>query len=117
MSVIIVQAGCLARAVTSVSPVDLLGQGTVFNAEGVSLVNASKWSLTVTTDEDVSVKVYKGAGPNAGLSILTALTTTVTSAAPLTVEFEGEANQRIRVTAQASSTTAAVNCDFRAVSL
>jgi hypothetical protein len=116
MSVIIVQAGCLARAVTSGAPVDLLGQGAVFNAAGVSLVNAAKWSLIVTTTQNVTVNVYKGAGPNAGLSILSALTTVVTSTAPLTVEFEGEANQRIRVTAIAVASTAAVNCDFRAVS-
>ena len=113
---LIISAGCSARAVTAGAPLDLLGQGAVFNTEGVSLVNASKWSLTVTTTQDITVRVYKGAGPNAGLSILTALTPVVTSATPLTIEFEGEANQRIRVTAQAAAATAAVNCDFRAVS-
>lgn len=114
---IVVFAGCSARSVSSASQVDLLGQGSTFNAEGVSLVNATKWTLMVSTDQDVTVRVSKAAGPNAGLIVLSDLTTVVTSAAPFVVEFEGEANQRMRVTAQASATTAAVNCDFRAVSL
>ena len=92
--------------------VDLLTTGTA----GVALANASRWSLVLTTDQGVSVRVYKAAGNNAGLAILTDLTTTATSSAPFVVEFDGEANQRIRVTAQAVGTTAAVNCDFRAVS-
>lgn len=116
MSTITIQAGCSARAVTSASQVDLLGQGTTFSTAGVALAGAQKWSLTVSTDQDVTVRVSKAAGPNAGLIVLSDLTTVVTSATPLTIEFEGEANQRIRVTAQAAAATAAVNCDFRAVS-
>ena len=117
---VVIDAGCASRSVTSAAEVDLLGvsvAGTpTFSASGVAIANASRWSLTVATTQDVTVRVYKAAGANAGLVILSDLTATVTSAAPLVVEFDGEANQRIRVTAQAVSSTAAVNCDFRAVS-
>ena len=112
-----IQAGCSALAVTSGSPVDLLGLGSTFSTAGVALAGASRWSLTITTDHDVAVKIFKSAGPNAGLVEVSGLATVVTSAAPLTVEFSDEANVALRVTAQASSTTAAVSADFRAVSL
>lgn len=112
---VIVQSGCAARSVSSVAEVALLGALTA--TEGVALANASRWALTVTTDQDVTLRVYKAAGPNAGLVILADLTDVVTSAAPKIIEFDGEASQRVYVSAQASSTTAAVNCDFRAVSL
>lgn len=114
---IIVQAGCSARAVTSAAEVDLLGQGSTFSTAGVALAGASKWSLAVSSDQDVTVRVYKAAGPNAGLTIVSDLTGVVTSSGPVLIECEGESNAAMRVTAQASSTTAAVNCDFRAVSL
>ena len=46
----------------------------------------------------------------------TALAATVTSAAPLVLSASGESGNRLYVTAQAVSTTAAVNADFRGVS-
>lgn len=117
---VIVQAGASARSVTSAAEVDLLGVsvgGSVtYSASGVALAAASKWTLKITTTQDITVRVYSSAGANVGLSILTALTQTVTSATPLTISASDESAATLRVTAQASSTTAAVNCDFRAVS-
>jgi hypothetical protein len=113
---ITITAGCSARAVSSVSPVDLLGQGATFSTAGIALAGASKWALAVVTTQDVTVRVSKSPGPNADLVVVSSLTTVVTSAAPLLIEFADEANARIRVTAQATGTTAAVSCDFRAVS-
>ena len=108
---VIVSAGASARAVTSAAEVDLLGVNvagtTTYSASGVALAGASRWKLKVTTDHDITVRVYDSAGGNAGLTILSSLTSTVTSA---------ESAATLRVTAQASSTTAAVNADFRAVS-
>lgn len=117
---ITVTAGAASRAVTSGAEVDLLGvsvAGTpTFSISGVALAGASRWTLKVATDHDVTVRVYSSAGANAGLGILSALTTVVTSTTPLTISASAESAATMRVTAQASSTTAAVNCDFRAVS-
>lgn len=117
---VIVQAGASARSVTSGAEVDLLGvtvSGSLtFNAAGVALAGAGRWTLKVTTTQDVTVRVYSAAGANAGLGILSALTSTVTLAAPLTLSGDGESASVLRVTAQAASTTAAVSADFRAVS-
>lgn len=115
-----VQAGASARAVTSGAEVDLLGVtvagAVVYSASGVALAGASRWTLKVTTSQDITVRVYSSAGANAGLGILSSLTSVVTSAAPLTLSGDGESANVLRVTAQASSTTAAVNADLRAVS-
>jgi hypothetical protein len=115
-----VQAGASARAVTSAAEVDLLGVvvagAPAFNAAGVALAGATRWTLKVTTDQDITVRVYSAAGANTGLSILSALTSAVTSAAPLTLSGDGESANVLRVTAQAAATTAAANADFRAVS-
>lgn len=117
---VIVSAGASARAVTSAAEVDLLGVNvagtTTYSASGVALAGASRWKLKVTTDHDITVRVYDSSGSNAGLTILSALTAVVTSATPLTISASDESAATLRVTAQASSTTAAVNADFRAVS-
>lgn len=117
---VIVSAGASARAVTSAAEVDLLGVNiagtTTYSANGVALAGASRWKLKVTTDHDITVRVYDSSGSNAGLTILSALTAVVTSATPLTISASDESSATLRVTAQASSTNAAVNCDFRAVS-
>jgi len=116
---VVIAAGCSARAVTSVAPVALLSAdgGVTFSTSGVALAGTSQWSLAITTTQDVNVKVYVGAGMLAGLVELTALATTVTSAAPVVLSASGESGNRIYVTAQAVATTAAVNADFRGVSL
>ena len=115
---VVIAAGCSARAVTSVAAVALLSAdgGVTFSTSGVALAGTSQWSLAITTTQDVNVKVYVGAGMLAGLVELTALATTVTSAAPVVLSASGESGNRIYVTAQAVATTAAVNADFRGVS-
>jgi hypothetical protein len=115
---VVIAAGCSARAVTSVAPVALLSAdgGVTFSTSGVALAGTSQWSLAITTTQDVNVKVFVGAGMLAGLVELTALATTVTSAAPVVLSASGESGNRIYVTAQAVATTAAVNADFRGVS-
>jgi len=116
---VVIAAGCSARAVTSAAAVALLSAdgGVTFSTSGVALAGTSQWSLAVTTTQDVNVKVYVGAGMLAGLVELTALATTVTSAAPVVLSASGESGNRLYVTAQAVATTAAVNADFRGVSL
>ena len=117
---VIVTAGASARAVTSAAEVDLLGVNvsgtTTYSANGVALAGASRWSLVVSTTPHVPVRVSATAGVTVGPTLLSALTTVVPSAAPRTLECADEANATMRVTGQASATTAAVNCDFRAVS-
>jgi len=116
---VVIAAGCSARAVTSAAAVALLSAdgGVTFSTSGVALAGTSQWSLAVTTTQDVNVRVYVGAGMLAGLVELTALATTVTSAAPVVLSASGESGNRLYVTAQAVATTAAVNADFRGVSL
>ena len=115
---VVIAAGCAARSVSSAAPVALLSAdgGTTFSTSGVALAGTSQWSLTVTTSQNINVKIYVGAGMLAGLVELTALAATVTSAAPLVISASGESGNRLYVTAQAVSTTAAVNADFRGVS-
>ena len=115
---VVIAAGCSARAVTSAAAVALLSAdgGSTFSTSGVALAGTTQWSLTVTTTQDVAVKVYVGAGMLAGLVELTALAATVTSAAPLVISASGESGNRLYVTAQAVAATAAVNADFRGVS-
>lgn len=115
---VVIAAGCSARAVTSVAPVALLSAdgGATFSTSGVALAGTTQWSLTLTTTQDVAVKVYVGAGMLAGLVELNALATTVTSATPLVLSASGESGNRLYVTAQAVAATATVNADFRGVS-
>lgn len=115
---VVIAAGCAARSVTSAAAVALLSAdgGTTFSTSGVALAGTSQWSLTVTTSQNINVKIYVGAGMLAGLVELTALAATVTSAAPLVISASGESGNRLYVTAQAVAATAAVNADFRGVS-
>jgi hypothetical protein len=85
-------------------------------AAGVSIPNAFSWTLIVTTTQDVAVKVYTSAGPNCGLVLVTGWNATATSSAPYQLSVSGQPYARIYVTAQASSTTASVSCDFVAQS-
>lgn len=106
MSDQILTAGRSAVTVTSGAAVDLLSSST----SGVSVANVSRWTLVVSTDQNVTVSLYKAAGLNAGLTLVT--TYSVTSAAPLVLDVSPESAQRLRVTAIAASTTASVNCDL-----
>ncbi len=112
---ITLQTGCAARAVTSAAEVPLLGADTSDTA-GFAIANAERWMLAVTTNHDVTIRVYLAAGPNAGLALVTGWTATAGSSTPYTLQVDGAAAVRVWVTAQASSTTAAVNADLRAVS-
>jgi hypothetical protein len=106
MSDQILTAGRASVSVTSGAAVDLLSTSTT----GVSVAGISRWCLTVSTDQNVTVSLYKAAGSNAGLALVT--TYSVTSAAPLVLDVSPESAQRVRVTAIAASTTATVNCDL-----
>lgn len=109
----IVQAGLPSVSVSSAGEVDLL----VASPGLIGVGRVTQWSLVVKTTQDITVRVYKAAGPNADAVIVADLTTAVTSAAPLIVEWYGEANYQMRVTGQAAAATATVNCDFRGVGL
>lgn len=109
----IVQAGLPGVAVTSGAEVDLL----IASPGLIGIGRVTQWSLVVETTENITVRVYKAAGPNADAVIVTSLTTTVGAATPLIVEWYGEANYQMRVTGQAAAAPASVNCDFRGVGL
>jgi len=111
-----VTGGVSAVAVTSGAEVNLLSLSSGTAGElGTKVVR--QWALAVSTDHDVTVRVYKRVGPNAGEVIVSGLTSTATSSAPLIIEQANSVTYAIRVTAQASSTTAAVNCDFYGTSV
>ena len=110
-------AGISGASVTSASEVDLLGQnGTPASVNGLALANSDRFTITVKTTQNIVLRVYVAAGPNAGLVVVPNWGTTVTSAAPYSLLVSGSSYGVIRVTAQASSTTASVSCDLRAVS-
>lgn len=115
---LIVQAGISAESVTSSTEVDLLAlSGASASSDGVAIANTHAWSLVVSTNHDVTVKVYLKVGANAGLQLISGWTAVAGSAAPYSLLFDGlQSAERIRVTAKAVSTTATVNCDFAAVS-
>ena len=106
MSDQILTAGRANVSVTSGAAVDLLSTSDT----GVPVAHVSRWCLTVSTDHDITVSLYKAAGSNAGLVLVK--TYSVTSAAPLVLDVSPESAQRLRATAIASSTTATVNCDL-----
>lgn len=106
MSDQILTAGRSAVSVTSGDAVDLLSSADT----GVPVAHVSRWTLVVTTNQNITVSLYKAAGSNAGLVLVT--TYSVTSAAPLVLDVSPESAQRLRVTAIAASTTATVNCDL-----
>jgi hypothetical protein len=111
-------AGRSAVTVTSTDPVAMLSVDTASpsTAAGVSIPTAFSWTLILTTTQDVAVKVYVAAGPNCGLTLVTGWSTTVTTATPLVLNPSAMPCQRVYVTAQASGTTATVNCDLIAQS-
>lgn len=111
-----VTGGVSAVTVTSGAEVNLLSLASGTAGE-LGIKGMRQWALTVSTTQDVTVRVYKRVGANVGECIISGLTTTATSAAPLIIEQANNAAPAIRVTAQASSTTAAVNCDFYATSV
>jgi hypothetical protein len=111
-----VTGGVSAVAVTSGAEVNLLSLASGTAGE-LGIKGMRQWALTVTTDQDITVRVYKRAGSNVGECIVSGLTTTATSAAPLIIEQANNAAPAIRVTARAAVATATVNCDFYATSV
>lgn len=105
-------AGRSNVSVTSGTPVDLLST----SAAGVAIPRAFSWTLTVVTDQDVTVAVSVSAGPNCGFVQVSGWTSTVTAAAPLVLQVSEYPVAQIRVQAIAASTTATVSCDFLAQS-
>ena len=103
-----VRAGRASVSVTSGAEVDLLSD----DADGVGMATVKQWALSVSTNNDITLRVYKAVGGNVGLVLVSGLTTTATSAVPKLIEWWAEACQRIRVTGQATGATATVNCDF-----
>lgn len=111
-------AGLAAVTVTSGAAVAMLSADTASasTAAGVGIPNAFSWTLIITTTQDVAVKVYTSAGANCSLVLVTGWSATATSAAPYQLSVSAQPYARIYVTAQASSTTATVNCDLIAQS-
>lgn len=109
---ITITAGRNGVSVTSGAEVNLLTSAGLTAQTGIDKVRS--WGLVVTTDQTITVRTYKRFGANAGEKLLRS--DTVTSAAPFILERDvGECALAIRVTAQASSTTATVSADFRGV--
>ena len=116
MSVTIV-AGISGATVTSGAEVDLLAQGSVpASSNGLALANSQRLAVTVSTDQSITVRVYAAAGANAGLVLVSGWGATASSSSPYSLILDGSSLVLLRVTAQAASTTATVNCDLRAVS-
>lgn len=111
-------AGRAGVTVTSAAAVAMLSVDTASasTAAGVSLPVTASWTLQITTTQDVAVNVYAAVGANCGLVLIAGWSATATSVAPYSLSVTGQPYQRIYATAQASSTTATVNCDFLAQS-
>lgn len=91
---------------------------TTTETDIVSVTSTPKvnvYSLAVSTDQNITVRVYETVGENVGEVLVAGYTTAVTSATPLLLQVAGYWRKRIRVTAQAASTTASVNADFAGI--
>ena len=111
-----VTGGRSAATVTSGAEVNILSTSTGTAGE-LGIKGMRQWALTVSTNNDVTVRVYKRVGPNVNECIVSGLTTVATAAAPLIIEQANNAAPAIRVTAQATGADATVNCDFYATSV
>jgi hypothetical protein len=111
-------AGRSAVTVTSGAAVAMLSVDSAdyTAAAGVSIPRAFSGTIILTTTQDVTVKVYVSAGANCGLQLVSGWSATATSTAPYALSWSAQPYQRIYVTAQASGTTATVNCDMIAQS-
>jgi len=111
-------AGRSAVTVTSGAAVAMLSVDTAdpTTAVGVALARTFSFTLIVSTTQDVNVRVYIAAGPNCGLQLVSGWSATATSALPYSLIVSASPMVRIYVTAQATGTTASVNCDLIAQS-
>ena len=109
---ITITAGRSGVTVTSGAEVNLLSSAGPTAQTGIDRVRT--WEVVVSTDQDVTVRVYKRLGPNATERLLTS--GTATSAAPFFYGHDrGEVAVAIRVTGQADGSDATVSADFRGV--
>ena len=113
MKIIIGPIGRSAVSVTSGAEVNLLQDAAITPgalANAISLQAANVYALTVYTTEEITVRIYRAAGANAGLRA--SQSAVVTAGGSYTFEVAGNAMQHFAVTGQATSTTAAVSADF-----
>ena len=103
--------GRASVSVTSGAEVDLLSSATT----GVSVADTSAFKVVVETSHDITVRVYVAAGENCALALVNGWTTTATSAVPFVLDVSDNTATGLRVTGQAASTTATVNCDMRGI--
>lgn len=108
----VAQAGLPSVSVTSGAQVDLLSSSTA----GIGINKSVSWRLCVTTNQEITVRVFISAGKNCGLTLVSGYTTTVSAGSQLIISESEFPLMSIRVTAIATSTTATVNCDFLAIS-
>jgi hypothetical protein len=108
----IITAGRSAVSVTSAAAVDLLSTAST----GIGFTKSVGWRLAVTSTQEITVRVYVRVGANCGFVEVTGYTSTVAPGGVLTIAESEYPLVGLRVTAQATSTTATVNCDFIATS-
>lgn len=108
----IITAGLPSVSVTSGAAVDLLSA----DSTGIGFRKSVGWRLAVTTTEEINVKVYVRVGANCGFVEVTGYASTVAPGGVLTIAESEYPLVGLRVTAQATGTTATVNCDFIATS-
>lgn len=113
MKIIIGPLGRSGVSVTSGAQVNLLENSTITAGaltNAISVQGANVYSLVVTTSHEITVRIYKAAGSNAGLRA--AFSQVVAAGDSFTYEFTGNSMQHIAVTGIATSTTATVSADF-----
>lgn len=113
MKVIIGPLGRQAVSVTSGAQVNVLQDATITAgslANAISLQAANVYSLVVYTTQEITLRIYRGNDSNAGLR--PTQSATVAAGDSYSLEVAGNATNYIAVTAQATSTTAAVSADF-----
>lgn len=113
MKVIIGPLGRQAVSVTSGAHVNVLQDAAITagsNANAISLQAANVYALVVYTTQEITLRIYRSAGDNAGLRATQSVT--VAAGDSYSLEVAGNAMSHFAVTAQATSTTAAVSADF-----
>lgn len=112
---VLVTAGRQNVSVGSASEVNLLENLSITagdNTNALAIDGVNLYALNVyCASADITLKIYKGAGTNAGLR--PAYSTTVSAGASYSYEFVGNAMEYIAVTGQTAAGTATVSADFR----
>ncbi len=114
MKVIIGPLGRQDVSVTSGAQVNVLQEDAAItagsNANAISLQAANVYALVVYTTQEITLRIYRAAHDNAGLRPTQSVT--VAAGDSYSLEVAGNAMNYFAVTAQATSTTAAVSADF-----